>query len=198
MSVVAMAWAWEQNLEPAPKIILLSIADVADDEGIAYCSNQELAARCNLSDRSVITHIHALTQEGFLIQQHREGKVSVFIIPLKSPLQDFHPSAFDQFWAAYPKKVGRKPCETKWKSKKLDALANRILKDISLRKQRDRQWIAGYVPNPLTYLNQERWEDELQEVVTRDAGGIARKWREQRERIIEGDVLDATGRLTHH
>lgn len=198
MSVVAMAWAWEQNLEPAPKIILLSIADVADEEGIAYCSNQELATRCNLSDRSVITHVHALTHEGFLIQQHRDGKASVFIIPLKSPLQDFHPSAFDQFWAAYPKKVGRKPCETKWKSKKLDALANRILKDISLRKQRDRQWIAGYVPNPLTYLNQERWEDELQEVVTRDAGGIARKWREQRERIIEGDVLDATGRLTHH
>lgn len=198
MSVVAMAWAWDQNLEPAPKIILLSIADVANDEGIAYCTNHDIAFRCNLSERSVITHIHALAEHGFLIQQHREGKSSVFAIPLKSPLQEFHPSAFEQFWQAYPKRVGRKPCEQKWKSKKLDALATRIIKDVLLRKQKDSSWQRGYVPNPLTYLNQERWEDELQEVVTRDAAGIARKWQERNGRILEGDVLDEQPRLTHH
>jgi len=36
MSLAAMTWAWEQDLEPANKIILLAVADIADEEGIAF------------------------------------------------------------------------------------------------------------------------------------------------------------------
>lgn len=72
-------------------------------------------------------------------------------------------SRFGEFWLAYPKKVGKKPSEEKWKAKQLDRIADQILADIPLRHSRDRKWIDGFIPNPLTYLNQERWNDEIEE-----------------------------------
>lgn len=69
---------------------------------------------------------------------------------------------FAEFWAAYPRKVGKAPSLAKWKAKRLDALADRILADIAERSRRDRKWLEGYIPNPLTYLTQERWEDEIE------------------------------------
>ncbi|HHH31521.1 MAG TPA: hypothetical protein ENK57_24675 [Polyangiaceae bacterium] len=71
-------------------------------------------------------------------------------------------SRFDAFWAAYPKKVGKKPCREKWRAKKLDRIADRIIADVERRKREHRPWLQGFVPNPLTYLNQERWEDEIE------------------------------------
>ena len=69
---------------------------------------------------------------------------------------------FEEFWTAYPKKVGRKPCETKWKAKRLDAHADTILADIANRLANDGRWLDGFIPNPSTYLAQERWTDDLQ------------------------------------
>ena len=204
MSVTAMAWAWEQDLEPTSKIILLSIADVADDSGIACCTNLDLALRCCVSERTVINHIKSLLSDGHLIVQKREGKPSVFAIPLLSlGVQNVHPSAFDQFWQLYPNKVGKQQCAKKWKTKRLDALANRILKDVAWKRDNDQRWLAGYIPNPLTYLNQERWDDEVVEVMQRDqsAASIAQQWRQRGGRVIEGDALDECEqpkRLTHH
>lgn len=71
-------------------------------------------------------------------------------------------SRFEEFWAVYPKKVAKKPTETKWKAKRLDALADRLIADVRKRQAEDGRWLDGYIPNPSTYLAQERWEDELQ------------------------------------
>ena len=71
---------------------------------------------------------------------------------------------FEEFWSAYPKKCGKKPCRQKWELHKLDLIADRIIKDVELRKRVHRTWIEGFVPNPLTYINQERWEDEVEHV----------------------------------
>lgn len=67
---------------------------------------------------------------------------------------------FDAFWNIYPKKVERKKSELKWSrlSKKIQDL---IIKDVPLRKG-GRKWQAGFVENPLTYLNGERWNDEIE------------------------------------
>jgi len=70
--------------------------------------------------------------------------------------------SFAKFWAAYPKKVGKKPCEQKWRTKKLWRMGLYLLRDVETRKAKDRKWLEGYIPNPLTYLNQERWNDELE------------------------------------
>jgi hypothetical protein len=66
---------------------------------------------------------------------------------------------FNSFWEKYPTKVSKKKCQEKWhKLNKTDI--DKILETID-----------GFVnykpfenythPNPLTYLNQERWNDEI-------------------------------------
>ena len=70
-------------------------------------------------------------------------------------------SRFDDFWEVYPLKKGKVVCEQKWISKKLDAHAEEIIAKVEAQIANDRSWIDGYIPNPLTYLNQERWTDEL-------------------------------------
>jgi hypothetical protein len=71
------------------------------------------------------------------------------------------PSRFEDFWAAWPRsqrKVDRKACAEKWARKRLDAEADAILADVEAQK-RSRQWMEGFEPAPLTYLNRERWRD---------------------------------------
>jgi hypothetical protein len=72
------------------------------------------------------------------------------------------PSAFDRFWKVYPKKVKRKTAEEIWRRKRLDPRVDSLLADVGRRLTEDRRWLEGYVPDPTTYLNQERWNDELQ------------------------------------
>lgn len=71
---------------------------------------------------------------------------------------------FDEFWEAYPKKVGKQPAHKKWKQKHLDAKAEMIIADVIWRKGRSQQWNKGFVPNPATYLHQERWDDERDDI----------------------------------
>lgn len=70
---------------------------------------------------------------------------------------------FARFWSSYPKRIGKKACKAKWKLRKLDGMADAIIADIEKRMTDDRGWRAGFIPNPLTYLNGDRWEDEIQE-----------------------------------
>ena len=69
---------------------------------------------------------------------------------------------FAEFWSAYPNKTARKVCLAKWKSRKLDARADAIIADVRRKASEDRRWLDGFVPNPETYLNQDRWDDPIQ------------------------------------
>ena len=70
-------------------------------------------------------------------------------------------SLFDMFWAQYPVKRNKKKAKDIWRRKRLDRIAPVIIDDVIRRKQHDQQWLKGYIPHPTTYLNGERWEDEL-------------------------------------
>lgn len=78
--------------------------------------------------------------------------------------EDIKPSMFDNFWEAYPKKTGKGAAETAWKKIKSPAdTLLLILSALSKQKTSD-QWRKDggqFIPNPATYLNQRRWEDEI-------------------------------------
>jgi hypothetical protein len=60
------------------------------------------------------------------------------------------------------KKKDKRKAELKWsRLREKDRLA--ILADVPKRLAEDRSWKAGYVPHPTTYLNGERWNDEIQQ-----------------------------------
>ena len=69
---------------------------------------------------------------------------------------------FGDFWSAWPaskRKVGKGACEAKWNRLGLDPLADRIIASVT-RLKASEQWLSGFEPAPLTYINQKRWEDE--------------------------------------
>ena len=71
---------------------------------------------------------------------------------------------FAEFWALYPKKVGKGAAEKAFDRIKPDKQTfDRMVSAISAQKQ-SRQWRENngqYIPNPATWLNQRRWEDEV-------------------------------------
>lgn len=72
---------------------------------------------------------------------------------------------FNQFWATYPKKVGKDAAQKAFaKRKPDDKLLRDILQAVELQKTTE-QWQKDggqYIPNPATWLNQGRWMDEME------------------------------------
>ena len=81
---------------------------------------------------------------------------------------------FQEFWDAYPNKNNRRTAKSKcakvWKTKNLDAVADQVLTHLEAMKK-TRDWVRGYEPSSLTYLNQDRWEDGLPTEPSGSAGG---------------------------
>lgn len=124
---------------------------------------------------------------------------------------------FDDWWKLYPKKVERKKCLEIWRRRKLDYNFSILIDDITERMKSDRKWIDGYIPNPQTYLNGDRWEDEIQQRQIGAAHGnntkslsgneqraendrVANEWLEKQRldresRGENGDALEGTSKL---
>ena len=69
---------------------------------------------------------------------------------------------FDEFWKAYPRKVNKREAREKWNKAKLPDLPI-VLKAIEDQKKTD-QWQRDngkFIPHPSTWINKERWEDEI-------------------------------------
>ena len=76
---------------------------------------------------------------------------------------------FQKFWSAYPKKVGKQTAKKAFQ--KADVPMDVLLTALDQQKQLA-QWKKDggqYIPNPATWLNQRRWEDEI--TTGGDAGG---------------------------
>ena len=80
----------------------------------------------------------------------------------RSPLS---PSRFNEFWSAYPHrggaKKGRKPSEAKYATVIKSGADEQDIIDGAKRFALDRQAIAGFAPDPVTWLNQAKWTDEI-------------------------------------
>jgi len=83
---------------------------------------------------------------------------------------------FPDFWAVYPTKRNKKKAREIWKRKRLDKRADELIQDVQRRIAKDSQWKGGYIPLPTTYLNGERWEDELGNGGTKELGVCPDPW----------------------
>lgn len=69
--------------------------------------------------------------------------------------------AFDRFWAEYPRKVGKGQAQKAFSKVSVPV---ETLIDAVKRQKGSVQWQKDggqYIPNPATWLNQKRWEDDL-------------------------------------
>lgn len=77
-------------------------------------------------------------------------------------------NGFPEFWSAYPDKVGKRPAAEAY-AKALKRITGPDPPGVLLagveRAKASRKWREGIIPNPATWLNQDRWEDEPAEVI---------------------------------
>lgn len=74
MSLMLMVKALQTKVgNPLRKLVLIKLADNANDKGECWPSYQHIADQCEISRRSVINHIKALEDDGLLIKQSRPG-----------------------------------------------------------------------------------------------------------------------------
>jgi hypothetical protein len=69
---------------------------------------------------------------------------------------------FKKFYEAYPRKVNKKEAFFRWKNANLPSLE--IILSAIERQKKSEQWqrdYGKYIPYPSTWLNQERWNDEI-------------------------------------
>lgn len=72
---------------------------------------------------------------------------------------------FEAFWQAYPRKVGKDAAFRVWKRKQHELPPPAELAAILARQCHCEQWQRDggqYIPHPATWLNQGRWQDELE------------------------------------
>lgn len=88
-------------------------------------------------------------------QSHNQNQV-----PPKAPQGA---GLFEEFWAAFPRKVGKDAAQKAFEKRKPDrALVDQMLAAIAAQKASP-QWIkdgGDFIPHPSTWLNQGRWQDE--------------------------------------
>lgn len=72
--------------------------------------------------------------------------------------------SFEQFWDVYPRRIAKTKAEQSWnKIKMTPELLQKILTSVHTYRQTE-QWMkdeGAYIPHPATWLNQERWDDEI-------------------------------------
>lgn len=69
---------------------------------------------------------------------------------------------FEQFWSAYPKKVGKKDAQRAW-AKAKDRPDIAVLLEAIGKQTHSEQWrkeAGQFIPNPATWLNRGSWADE--------------------------------------
>ena len=98
MSVKIMAAVFESTtLGPTERLVMLALADHADDAGRCYPAMGRLCQRTGLSDRAIQKNVKALVEAGYLTvaQNAGQGGANVYIVhptpEPRSPRNDVHP-----------------------------------------------------------------------------------------------------------
>lgn len=70
---------------------------------------------------------------------------------------------FAAFWQAYPNKTGKGAAEKAWQKAKVNGHLPEILAAIGAQKASEKWRKDGgqFIPNPATWINQRRWEDQV-------------------------------------
>jgi hypothetical protein len=82
------------------------------------------------------------------------------VIPVVIPVTIF----FEEFWSVYPRKADKKRCLKIWEKNDLESLGEIIVNDVKEKVQRQfpiEKSQKSFIPLPTTYLNGERWNDEV-------------------------------------
>lgn len=94
-------------------------------------------------------------------------QLDIEVVPPNFPIAITIGSSFDLFWKSYPKKVAKIYAAKCWGKVNGDKHVDKILLAIE-RWRATPQWQdPQFIPDPSTFLNRHRWEDEVPVAVVR-------------------------------
>lgn len=225
MSFKLMALAATAKTQtPTQKLILLLLADKANDDGVCWPKMKTIAADACVTRQCVLENVKKLAALGFIRVQKRTvhdeelghvrnashiymvnadkmreasgdrvnevysgGRVNevytqgkrglhpkvneddnknLSVEPINEPIieeRSFYTSEFEEFWKAYPRKIGKGGAFRAWKKVKARPPLSELLASVEAHAQ-SRDWTKDggqFIPHPQTWLNQRRWEDEI-------------------------------------
>lgn len=213
MSIKALNWAWEQaTTSSGQKLVLLALADHANDDGHCWPGMKRIADKCAMSARQVSSHVANLEKAGLVSLNRRikdNNQYSTYdyqlnfasgsLLPAEADFQrkptsgtqqkptsggpaeaDFRtepsvknrkkePSVssssdddgFKDWWKLYPRKVGKGQAYKAFKAAKKKTSLETLMEKVAEYKQIMDGEPEEYIVHPSTWLNGERWEDDM-------------------------------------
>lgn len=189
MSIEMMNGAWNTDgLTPTKKLILLLLGSYADENGQCYPSHRHIANKIGLKDtKGIGATIREFEKLGYLRIEHRKkedgGYTSnryTLLLPkgattprgakrVREGVQNtqntkedtktnYITEAFEKFWELYPRKVAKKKAFQIFKNIPKKHII-KIISSVELLSKNVGD--INYTPYPATWLNQERWNDEV-------------------------------------
>lgn len=163
-ALVSVGWLVENS------DISLEMPEFSEHNGQSAKRRAEDQKRKRDTRKSCPDFVRKVSAEIVDKKQTREEKRRIDIDIATQPSND----GFDQFYQEYPKKVAKSEALKAWKKVKTEEIPL-ILRDI-IRRKNSPDWQKDnfkFTPNPATYLNQRRWEDQTTaHVSNRFAGAI--------------------------
>lgn len=71
MSVEALAWAIDLKIPPTQKLVLICLANYADENGVCWPGQKKLADKTGLTDRTVRTQLSCMEKAGLFTRRQR-------------------------------------------------------------------------------------------------------------------------------
>lgn len=92
MSVHISSYVWKHapKIDPTALLVLLALADQANDEGESWYAVTSIAARCRISERQAREWIHRLSEWGLIRVSERPGRTNV--VQVLTPAVDRTPA----------------------------------------------------------------------------------------------------------
>lgn len=121
-----------------------------------------------------------------------DGSASASPISISKQIE---PSAFEVFWDAYPRKVGKPKAESAFRKVSRSGPVLEAMLVAIVTQKRSAQWTRDggeFIPHPATWLNQRRWEDELPKAAQTlsyqpEAHEAYDRWPEECRRLHDGE-----------
>lgn len=102
MSTILMAACWPLKMSPAQKIVLMSLADQANDDGVCWPGVQSMTVRTCLSERAVRSALGWLERARVVVRDFRPNQTTNYVV---------RPHAFSppETLPKAPRKAAQKP-----------------------------------------------------------------------------------------
>ncbi|MEX0895653.1 MAG: hypothetical protein WDZ94_01795 [Patescibacteria group bacterium] len=98
-------------------------------------------------------------------------------------------NTFEQFWEIYPRKIGKGAARKAWLKISKTHQSQTLLDAVSAYAQHPDLPEVQYIPHPSTWLNQERWMDDLSSMGKANATSVAADIL-QRSKQMQGQISE--------